>query len=309
MGDISESWSEDICLVLENIRINSVTFSQFHKNRYFFYKSLIKYFRLPSIILSAVGSVSAVGLQAYIEQQHISAITCGLSLVVGVINSIELFLKINETIESELSNSKDFYTLAIDIKKTLDLDAVNRGVMGSKYLDAKYSTFTKLVENGNLINNKVLDVLTKIPKKEQIKQMQEIQHFSNKFCDDSYSLSSDDSPKQEGEEYIFTSFIKSFFKKKKKIPRKMDRKASLPTTPKGKNKLLKRNNEFKNFHNFKKDNEISESNESNESNEISESNEITESNEIEESNESNEIVESNKIEQSNKKESDLESQL
>jgi hypothetical protein len=112
-----------------------------------------------------VGSVSSVGLQAYLGQENISAITCGLSLTVGIINSIELFLQIQENLEKELKNSKDFYTLAVDIHKTLNLDRGHRGINGIKYLDTKYSTFVKLVENGNLVGNNVIDVLIAVPKK------------------------------------------------------------------------------------------------------------------------------------------------
>lgn len=173
--DIVNSWTSDQEEVLELIRQNSVKFQEHHKKMYFFYKSLIKYFRLPSIILSAFGSVSAVGLQNYIDQQHISALTCGLALVVGILNSIELFLKLNDQLENELANSKAFYTLSIDIQKTLKLNPSNRGITGSKYLDAKYATFQKLTENGN-ITTKVKDVLTILPKTSR---------FSKKKKDDS----------------------------------------------------------------------------------------------------------------------------
>ena len=163
-----DSWSTDIESVLQDIRINSVSFTKYHKSMYFFYKSLSKYFRLPSIVLSALGSVSAVGLQNYIHQQEISAICCGLALTVGILNSIELYLKLTENMEIELNNSKAFYTLAVDIQKTLSLDRRNRGINGTKYLDAKYSTFIKLTESGNLLSSKVKDVLTLLPQKQSI---------------------------------------------------------------------------------------------------------------------------------------------
>lgn len=163
---MDEGWTDDVEKVLESIRKNAVNFNKTHKLKYFFYKSLEKYFRIPTIIMSAFGSVSSVGLQSYLNQETISVITCSLSLTVGIINSIELFLQIQENLEKELKNSKDFYTLAVDIHKTLNLDRTHRGINGIKYLDTKYSTFVKLVENGNLIGNNVIDVLITIPKKE-----------------------------------------------------------------------------------------------------------------------------------------------
>jgi len=158
-------WSEDIENILESIRQNAVLFNKNHKTKYFFYKSLEKYFRIPTIILSAVASVSSVGLHQYLAQNHISAITCGLSLLVGIINSIELYLKIQENLETELSNSKDFYTLAVDIHKTLNLSRENRGMRGNEYLEKKFNTFVKLVESGNLVDKPILDVLISMPNK------------------------------------------------------------------------------------------------------------------------------------------------
>ena len=160
----SATWTPDIIRILEKIRINSVNFSRHHKKKYFFYKTIQKHFRLPTIILSAIGSVSSVGLQEYIEQSHISALVCFLSLSVGVLNSIELYLKITDNIENELNNSKSYYTLAIDIEKTIKLDAPNRQINAIKYLDAKYSTFQKLTEQSNPMSQ-MTDVLAVLPAK------------------------------------------------------------------------------------------------------------------------------------------------
>jgi len=160
--DTASSWTTDIIAILEKIRINSVNFSQQHKKKYFFYKNLQKWFRLPTICLSAIASVGSVGLQSYIDQSHISALVCFLSLCVGVLNSIELYLKISDNCENELNNSKAYYTLAIDIHKTTKLTAKNRQINAIKYLDAKYSTFQKLTEQSNPMS-KMTDVLTFVP--------------------------------------------------------------------------------------------------------------------------------------------------
>ena len=161
----SNSWSSDIEAVLEEIRINAVQLSNNHKQNYFFYRSLHKYFRIPTIILSSVSSVSSIGLQNYISQQHISGIVCLLGLSISIINSIELFLKLQETLESELSCSKEFYNLSIDIRKTLLLDVENRGTTGQSYLQEKYNEYVKLQDQSNLISNSFNDGLNKMPKK------------------------------------------------------------------------------------------------------------------------------------------------
>jgi hypothetical protein len=158
-------WSDDIEKVLEEIRLNAVQLSNNHKQNYFFYKSLHKYFRIPTIILSSVASVSSVGLQNYISQEHINGIVCLLGLSVSVVNSIELFLKLQETLEIELNCSKEFYNLSIDIRKTLLLDRQNRQLSGQTYLEKRYNDYVKLQEQSNLISNNFNDGLNNLPKK------------------------------------------------------------------------------------------------------------------------------------------------
>ena len=88
-------WSQDIIDVLKTLQKNSISFSKSHKYNYFYYKKLSDYFRLPTIVLSSFASVISVGLKSYISNQnHINLAVCILSLIVGIINSIELYLKI-----------------------------------------------------------------------------------------------------------------------------------------------------------------------------------------------------------------------
>jgi hypothetical protein len=158
-------WSTDIENLLEEIRQNSINLSNSHKNSYFFYKRTAKYFRLPTIILSSINGVASVGLVNYINQQHISGLVCLLSVLIGIINSIELFLKVTDNMEIEREMSKEFYTLSIDIYKILQLDRGNRQVSGLNYLEKKYNTYQKLYEQSNLVQGQLNDKLAQLPKK------------------------------------------------------------------------------------------------------------------------------------------------
>ena len=191
------NWTSDIEKVLEEIRMNAVQLSNNHKQNYFFYKSLHKYFRIPTIILSSVASVSAVGLQNYISQAHINGIVCLLGLSVSVVNSIELFLKLQETLETELNCSKEFYNLSIDIRKTLLLDRENRQLAGQTYLEKRYNDYVKLQEQSNLISNSFNDGLNNLPKKiSMMKKLMPKKKNSNS------SSSSTSSPMTEDEEQL-----------------------------------------------------------------------------------------------------------
>lgn len=167
---ITESlWGLDYEEILEQIRQNCVNQAKFHKKKYFFYVKLNQYFRLPTIALSAVVSVSSVGLQPYIVQRHISGLVCLVSLCIGVINSIEIFLKISENCELELETSKLFYHLATDIYKITSLDEDNRQFSGKEFLEEAYRRYVELMEKSNLLRATYKDTMIKLPTKRDLK--------------------------------------------------------------------------------------------------------------------------------------------
>jgi len=159
------NWTQDYVDVMESLRLNSVYMSRTHKQKYFAYKRMSNWFRVPTIVLSAMASVSSVGLQAYVTQQHISGITCLVTMVIGILNSVELYLKLQEAIESELEKSKSWYKLSADIFKVLGLTAVNRDPNPKKLLDEFYAEYMVLFEESSL--NKIYygDRLLNVPRK------------------------------------------------------------------------------------------------------------------------------------------------
>jgi len=158
-------WSEDIEKILENIRINSIVLSSYHKERYYHYKGHLKYFKLPLIILSSITSIASVGLSGYMPQTTISLTTCLLSLTSAILASIELYLGIQKNMEQELIASRNFLLLGYNIYKVLSLKTEHRVEKGRIFLDEIYNEYIKLVENANLIKSKkVKDALAEIPK-------------------------------------------------------------------------------------------------------------------------------------------------
>jgi hypothetical protein len=156
-------FSSDMETILENIRINATILTEFHRKRFLYYKNQIKYYRIPVLILSALNSVIAVGIPPhYVNQENISLVNCGLSLISGIIVSIELFIGINATMERHMVASREFYSLSTDIFKILSLERAHRGVKGDVYLNDKFSLYQKLVEQSNILEQKVLDQLTPV---------------------------------------------------------------------------------------------------------------------------------------------------
>lgn len=156
-------WTTDKECVLEAIRLNCVRMADYHKRRFIYYKGQLKYFRIPVIIISGINSVVSVGMTNYIDQSTISGITCLLSLLCSIIGSVELFLQIQTSMEIELTSSKDFYLLGVDIFKTLSLQRENRIPNASSYLDERYQTYTKLIEASQIVNNRMKDSLAPLP--------------------------------------------------------------------------------------------------------------------------------------------------
>ena len=154
---------EDIENLLENIRLNCVFLHKEHKKRYLKLKQTLKYYKLPVICLSAVNSLLSVSLQNYVEQGIISISCAIVSLICGVIGSVELYLQIAANMESELITSKDYYLLGIDIFKMLSLRNSNRNVDLKAFLDEKFQVYQKLIENSNILEKKVLDQLCPVP--------------------------------------------------------------------------------------------------------------------------------------------------
>ena len=157
-------WTNEVESLCEKMRINCVNLSEYHRRRYYHFKSYGKYFRLPIIILASINATASVGLQPVLEQPIISGITCFIGMAMGILGSIELYMGIQTSMELELKQSKEFYSLAIDLYKTLRLHPENRGEDGKDYLNKKYSVYSKLCEASNLLKRKLkIDLLTTIP--------------------------------------------------------------------------------------------------------------------------------------------------
>lgn len=152
--------NKDIEKILDNIRLNSVILSKQHKKRHYYLKDKIKYFRMPTIILSALNSVFSVGLQPYMEQKTISITNCLISLICGIIVSIEMFLSIETGMRQEYESCKEYYLLSVDIQKYLLLDLENRNIEAQTFLEKCYNQYVKLFENSGLVKKEIHDSLT-----------------------------------------------------------------------------------------------------------------------------------------------------
>lgn len=168
MSELSTSHSDDIETILDKIRRNSIQLNFAHKKKYEKLKNKLVYFRLPTICLSAINSVFSVGLSAYMKQQDVSVINCLISLICGIIVSVELYLQIEKAMSIEYDVSKSYYLLSIEIQRFLLTNRQNRTIDCQPFLDKSYNQYTKLFENSRLLKNSIHDNLTNLEPEDKI---------------------------------------------------------------------------------------------------------------------------------------------
>ena len=155
--------SNDIEAVLDRIRQNSNLLANYHRKRYLTLKSRLKFYRIPIIVISSLNSSFAVCLTGFIKQTYISLINMALSLIVGIIGSIEMFYGLTKQMETELVGSKDFYILSCDIYKWLCLCPENRIGSPKEFLNESYTRYIKLIETSITLKKRIEDKLVEIP--------------------------------------------------------------------------------------------------------------------------------------------------
>ena len=189
-------YTKDILEIMDKIRLNSSNMSKQHKTNYFYYKWVSTLFRVPTIIISSISGVFSVGTQAYMNQNTISGIVCLLSLMISIINSIELFLHISDNVETELEMSKKYYILSCDLYKLLMLEDSNRPDNPKEQLKIYYSQYIDLYNESLLMRNNKYDKLLnfKLPN-DNLNNEIEKDNNSN----DNNSSSSGESPRLEYE--------------------------------------------------------------------------------------------------------------
>lgn len=156
----TSEWTPGMENILNSIRRNSLYLSDLYKSRYVKLKGRLRYFKIPVIILSSCNSVLSVGSDAfYLPTEYVSIIVCILSLLCGIIGSVELFLSIQKQMESDLEASKSFYILSISIFKMLSLEPIHRNVDSKLFMEESFSEYKKLIENSIVIEKKIIDQL------------------------------------------------------------------------------------------------------------------------------------------------------
>ena len=166
-----DEWTTEIEEILEKVRINSVSLSNRHRETYYEYKILTRYFDLPIIITSTLSASFSVGATAYMTQEVVSSVTCSISMFITILSGIKLYLNLDDTIKSEYELSKNFNLLGLDIFKMLHLKKEQREIDGIDYLNMTYNKYTHLIEQSNLLRKRL--------KHDELIELDEKKYFSD----------------------------------------------------------------------------------------------------------------------------------
>ena len=174
-----EPWNDETIKILNNVRINSLNLSEYHRRSYFYYKSISNYFDLPIIITSSLAGSFSVGATHYLEQRTISLVTCSASMLITILSSIKLYLNINDNLQSESDMARKFYVLSLEIYTIINLPDETRGINSIDFLNSKYILYIKLYEESNLLKRRY--------KKDKLGKMDESQILSDNNSNSSSS--------------------------------------------------------------------------------------------------------------------------
>lgn len=177
-----KEWTDDIENILVKIRLNALIRSKYHKASYFRMLSLLKYFRIPVILLSGLSSVFSVALQNLMQQYIISLLCCFISLTVGLIGSVEMFLQIQKQTEIDLHSAKGFHLVSSNITKMISIKPENRPIDGHAFLDEIFNEYNSLIETSVITDKTLHDKLLGLDLIEMpLSESQNIKMFMNEI--------------------------------------------------------------------------------------------------------------------------------
>ena len=148
--------------VLEKIRCNCILLSNAHKERYNELNSMLKYYKIPLIVISGISSLMSVS-QEFVSQQIITICNGLFGLSCSIIVSIELYLGISSQLALSASLTKEFYTLAINIYKSLELSIHNNSENSLTYLELVYGEYSSLCANSYIVKKNIVDNMIPLP--------------------------------------------------------------------------------------------------------------------------------------------------
>jgi len=139
--------------VLERIKHSCFAMHLLYRRRYFIAKKKLSYYDVPIIGLSALNSVLIAGGKDFVPPSVLQITTCLLAVIVGIIQSIKNYFKIDENRESCLVSYKDLFKMFCEISMLLDQPRHWRGVDPQKYTIDKGNEYQAIMASSLLLDD------------------------------------------------------------------------------------------------------------------------------------------------------------
>jgi hypothetical protein len=124
-----------------------------YRRRFFESKKRLTYYDVPIIGLSAINSVLIAGGKDFIPRQVLQVLTCFLAVIVGIIQSIKNYFKIDENRENCLVTFKDLFKLFCELSIMLDQPRFARAVDPKKYTIDKGNEYQAIMSKAILLED------------------------------------------------------------------------------------------------------------------------------------------------------------
>jgi len=148
MGDDSSedtSW-ESAMPTLKRVLKSSEAYLHIYKREGLRLQGQRTYFEVPIIVLSAVNSVFIAGGDSFLNPTIVKAMTIVVSLLIGIVQGLRTFMKVDERVDSCMSTHRALFKLYCDIEAKVTSKVKHRGIDADKFLSEANSTYSQIME-------------------------------------------------------------------------------------------------------------------------------------------------------------------
>ena len=154
-----DPWHDKEEAYLKKIEAQCNAYHVYFNKDYMYYHSLSSRFNIPILVVSSINALTAISLNDFLTQRYVSILNAVLSAGVGILGSIQLYMKINEKMANALRSGILMKRLALKISKEMSIDREQRGTIGQQFLQECFSEFNAALEQSNPIEKKIQNFL------------------------------------------------------------------------------------------------------------------------------------------------------
>ena len=129
-----DPWHDREEMFLTKIERQCNAYSSYFNKDYQYYHTLSSRFNIPILVVSSINALTAISLNDFLVQRYVSILNAVLSAGVGILGSIQLYMKINEKMANALRSGILMKRLALKISKELSIDRAQRATEGQAFL-------------------------------------------------------------------------------------------------------------------------------------------------------------------------------